>query len=207
MASFLEQQYGKSIEHLTEWRARYPKDMLCEKIVLNTFYRQQSMLNAFKKLNDGFEKKAVYQTVSDAYTMVYIDYSKESEKLAAIDLQRVLNTNTDNPALGIKYSDFKAISQRSKGANSLDFQDAYEEIATGYIVNFIANHQVMLWAALGYLGKTRTIAIQEAMGIGIENIDTMGLPYVNVYSIAEQYGALPFIQKIDYTKFSKDISI
>lgn len=165
------------------------------------------MLNAFKKLNDGFEKKAVYQTVSDAYTMVYIDYSKESEKLAAIDLQRVLNTNTDNPALGIKYSDFKAISQRSKGANSLDFQDAYEEIATGYIVNFIANHQVMLWAALGYLGKTRTIAIQEAMGIGIENIDTMGLPYVNVYSIAEQYGALPFIQKIDYTKFSKDISI
>ncbi|GAA4393965.1 hypothetical protein [Hymenobacter koreensis] len=207
MASFVQQQYDKSIEHLAEWRGRYTKNELCDKIVLNTFYRQQSMLNAFPKMLEGFEKRASFQNINDAYTKVYITYSEESKKLATIDFQRLLDTTPNNPALGIKYSDFKAIAQKSKGGNSLTFNDAYEEIATGYIANFISNHQVMLWAALGYTGSTKTAAIAQAMGVGIEDIDKMNLPYAPIHQIAEQHGALAYLRTVDYQKFAKDIGI
>ncbi|MBT9393492.1 hypothetical protein KLP40_09995 [Hymenobacter sp. NST-14] len=207
MSAFINQHYSQAIDFLKKWRKRYPKNILCEKIVLNTFYRQASMENAFASMNEGFEEKQRHQSINEAFTDVHIRYSKESEKLAAINFQNLLESNPSKNYAGIQYSGFKQFISASNSYDKETAEDAYEQIAIGYIANYITNHLVMLWLASGFLGDKRTAALEKTTGLGIENIDSYKMPFAHIYDIITQNVTLPFIQNMDYSTLKKDLGI
>jgi hypothetical protein len=165
------------------------------------------MADSYIKMNDGFENKDSYGNINDAFTINLIHYSEESKKHAATNFQQILSFHSQQDIAGFKYADFLPIIYDSKNDDEALAKESYEEIATCYVRNFIANQTVILWSALGYLGKTRTSALLESTGINMGDIDSYKIPYEQVYSIIESDSVQPQMDKVDYQKFRQDLGL
>ncbi|HPI29621.1 MAG TPA: hypothetical protein PLB59_01960 [Bacteroidales bacterium] len=194
MPLILDNIYDQGISHLNRWRERYEKKEYPNKIVVNIFYRNYTVLELWKELTPYFFKNNnPLNSIEKAYQNIYEAYQNKSKNIINPKLLTLIENDKDKDIGGVNYDAFKPIiNDASNGDNKSVEQTEYV-----YLFQLLKNECILYWLSLGLCGEDYIDAFFKITGIQTGGIDP-NLVDIILPKQELARGGLPFEMYIQY---------
>ena len=153
-------EFQEARNNILKWRNRYSKFDYPYKIVVNIFYRQYAMKNIWQtEIDSSFGIKGNTETdFASAYEKLAIAYSDSALRINS-QVEHIMTKKEWVGGLNYVQNIPKIEAIRNGD------EKEKEELEFTYIYYLLSNKVLLMWAALGRLGRSRDQAFSELLDL------------------------------------------
>jgi hypothetical protein len=154
--------YNLGLGKLSGWKNRYALSEYPEKVVINLFYNQFSMLSMWDFIESCFDPDRLfgkYSNYNEAQEHIAAEFAKQKQIVLPHVKERMENEKYKMDIRLYKDDYDEVLTQVDRGNYS-----GVSKIESDFMLNFITNNMILQWAALGATGISRADGYGQLTG-------------------------------------------